>query len=180
MSTVKDQGKHLGDVMNAATRMTMHANTVMQQPDIKLDDPDYPELPSLPEHQSAARGHCDDWLKNIWPSIINLTIDVTDYTNTFNSSYQSLSNLVPRLQDGDTGAKEELMQVLNQVLLPALKKKQAKSSQVADDTRSFNANFQPDYQKFVSDYTDATQIYSKGELKSLQGKLKKVQSKALH
>ena len=176
MSTekVKDQGKHLGDMMNAATRITMNANTIMQQPDIKLDDP---ELQSLPEHQSAARGHCDVWLKGIWPSIINLTTDIIDYAITFDSSYQSLINLVPRLQKGDEEAKEELMQVFNE-LLPHLKDKQANSSKIASDTTTFQANFQNDYQKFLADYTAATKIYSEGELKSLQKKLKEAESLA--
>ena len=47
-SKVQKQGKNLGDTMNAATRITMNANSILQQPDIKLD-----ELKSLPEHQKS-------------------------------------------------------------------------------------------------------------------------------
>ena len=67
-SKVQKQGKNLGDTMNAATRITMNANSILQQPDIKLD-----ELKSLPEHQKSTRAHCNDWLTNTWPSIISIT-----------------------------------------------------------------------------------------------------------
>ena len=179
MSTdkVKDQGKHLGKTMNAATLLTMNSNTIMQQPDIKLDDP---ELKSLPEHQSAARGHCDVWLKNIWPSIISITTDIIDYANTFDSSYQSLTGLVPRLQKGDEAAKKEFLQVLDQVLLPTLKEKKANSSKVASDTASLKTNFETDYQKFLTDSTAAAKIYTDkdGKLKVLATSLDEAKAQA--
>ena len=51
-SKVQMQGKNLGDTMNAATRIAMNANSILQQPDIKLD-----ELKNLPEHQKSTRAH---------------------------------------------------------------------------------------------------------------------------
>ena len=100
----------------------MHTNSILQQPDIKLD-----ELQNLPEHQKFTRAHCNDWLMNTWPSIISITADIIDYANTFQSSYKSLTGLVDKLKSGDTKAKQEFHQILTVVLLPALNEKKTKS-----------------------------------------------------
>ena len=81
-SKVQKQGKNLGDTMNAATRITMNANSILQQRDIKLD-----ELKNLPEHQKSARAHCNDWLTNTWPSIISITADIIDYICQYLSKF---------------------------------------------------------------------------------------------
>ena len=174
-STVVMQGKHLGDTMNAATRITMNANTILQQPDITLA-----ELKNLPTHQSAARGHSNTWLKNVWPSIIDVTADIIDYANTFDSSYQSLLGLVDKLKSGDEGAKKEFIQVLNEILLPALKEKKTKAAKVASDTASLKDAFMGDFNNFEKDFGAAQKAYlsQHGTLTELQGKFKAAKAKA--
>ena len=84
---------NFGKTMNAATEITMYANVITQQQDISIG-----ELPNLPQHQQTARIHAENWLKNIWPGIIDTTKDIIGYAKIFDSAYEELTSLVNPLQ----------------------------------------------------------------------------------
>ena len=154
---------NFGKTMNAATEITMYANVITQQQDISIG-----ELPNLPQHQQTARIHAENWLKNIWPGIIDTTKDIIGYAKIFDSAYEELTSLVKRLENGDDDAKEQFKQILKIVLLPGFQR--ANISRIVSNTRTFQQNLDSDYKNFESDSEVAKRAYTKesGELAELQ------------
>ena len=154
--------------------MTLNANTIQRQSDITLD-----KLKNLPLHQQNARAHCNTWLQDIWPKIIDTTADVIDYANTFQASYQTLSGLVEKLKKGDKEAKKQFSEVLTQILIPALEEKKTESTKIASDTASLSSKFKMDYDNFEADCLDAKKAYTSegGEVQKLQVQIDTLKAK---
>lgn len=142
------QGENQKNAIAGAVLVTQNARLIIEQQAIAT----IKEIPSLPDHQQAAKVQSKEWLDNIWPLIIQTTADIIDYANTFQSAYEQLLTLVPKLKAGD---KKDFIQVLKVVLLQNLQEKKTSSTTIADKIKAFHDNFQPLYGEFLSDFKAA-------------------------
>ena len=172
LSLVKKFGNSYGSTVNAATQITMYAQTVVRQQDVTIS-----EVPNLPQHQEKARNHAQTWLKEIWPSILDVSHDIIGYAQIFDSAYIELNNLVSRLEKGDSDAKEQFKTILNVVLLPGFQK--ASISKIAESMNIFLESLQTDAKNFESDSEMAKKAYIKesGALAELQTKEEAAQTR---
>ncbi len=178
MTAVLDQGENHRKTVAGATAVTKCARLIVSQQDIST----IKEIPNLPEHQSAAKKQSNDWLNDIWPLIIKTTADIIDYANTFQATYDELVKLVPQLEDGDEQAKDQFVNTLHQVLLPALQDKETVSQSIVDKIKTFDSNFVELYQKFASDFNEANEVMTadKPQIVALQKEVNVWKDKAAH
>lgn len=163
MSTATDQGNSQKNTVAGATQVTKSARLIVDQADIGT----ITEIPDLPAHQQAAKTQSNTWTNDIWPLIIQTTAEIIDYANTFQSSYDQLKTLVPKLEAGDAKAKSDFIEVLNIVLIPTLQDKTATAKSIAEKVSTFHADFQPLYTKFQADFTKANDLMTKDNLEIL-------------
>lgn len=157
-----------------AVVITINARLIVKQEPISTIE----GIPNLPDHQLAAKAHSKDWQNNIWPLIIQNTTDIIDYGNMFTSACDQLNSLIPDLESKDPivaqKAKDQFTEVL-QALLQNLGKKKISSSTIATKIKKFHDDFQPLYNKFDKDFTEAdkriNRIDQKIALKTVERKM---------
>lgn len=157
MSTAKVQGQNQKDTVAGATQVTKNVRLILLQEDIST----IKEIKNLPTHQKAAKGQSTEWVNDIWPLIIQTTTEIIDYANTFQSTYEGLLTLVPKLEKGDKQAKDDFVQALQVVLIPNLQDKTKTAKSIADSIKIFHAKFEPLYHSFLEDFTQADKVLTK-------------------
>ena len=172
----KAQGEHQKNTVAGATLVTKNARLIIQQEDIAT----IKEIPNLPTHQKAAKTQSNKWLHDIWPLIIKTTTEIIDYANTFQASITQLNDLIPKLEKGDKKAKDDFVQVLEVILIPALKEKSKTARDIATSVSKFHDNFEPLYNEFAADFTKANDLmtHDKQEIREKQAQEKQWEAKA--
>ncbi|XP_064383991.1 uncharacterized protein LOC135332981 [Halichondria panicea] len=159
-TTVTNQGQNVKYSVAGATGVTVNARLIIQQANIII-----PEIPTLQDHQKAAKKQSQEWVDNIWPPLINTTAEIIDYANTFQATYDVLLELVPRLRAGDVDARDEFVQALKGALIPELQSKLFKANKLATSTKQFHDGFEPLYNEFQKDFTEAIKVMTKDNTK---------------
>ena len=151
-SPTVSEGKNVLNTLAAATLVKKNARMIVQQDAIST----IPEIPSLPTHQKAAQDHSQDWIDNVWSPIqADTTAGFIDYANLFQSGYKELQTLLPKLEGGDTKAKEEYSLALQELFLKVLQDKKAGFLASAEKIQAFYDKYQPIYQEFATDFQTA-------------------------
>ena len=175
MSKVLKHGENLKSVVSGATLVTTYARAIIEQEEINK----IKEIPKLPDHQKAAKQQSHTWLNDIWPLIIKTTADIIDYANTYQSTYDQLLTLIPRLEAGDKKAVGDFKKILEYLLKNLNEKKQSVSTTTSNIT-DFYGKFEPLFNEFSDDHKAASLVMTQDrkDVSELQAQITTLNSEA--